>query len=130
MNFFAKKPMYFWLVLIVLLFIVKSVLNKKTEISVYYSYRALSADPLNYDLGVHHVTMRSVYSSLVSEYHIGRISPDIAIDWKSTGDFKSWTFLIDRTRRFASGEYVTPEVVALSLNRMAFLMRTDRKSVV
>lgn len=116
--------MYFCLGLIVALFIVNTALNKKNEISLYYSYRASSADPLNYDLGVHHVTMRSVYSSLVSEYHIGRISPDIAIDWKSTVDFKKWSFLIDKTRRFSSGAYVSPEIVALSLNRMAYLMKS------
>ncbi len=99
-------------------------MSDKKEISVYYSFSASSVDPLDYDLGVHHVTMRSIYSSLVSEYNVGKIAPDIAQDWKNSEDFKKWSFLIDKSRRFQSGEFVTPELVAYSLNRMAYLMKT------
>lgn len=119
-----QKKIYFLACFTVALILMRPTMSDKKDLSVYYSFSASSVDPIDYDLGVHHVTMRSIYSSLVSEYNVGKIAPDIALDWKNSEDFKKWSFLIDKSRRFQSGEFITPEQVAFSLNRMAFLMKS------
>jgi len=107
---------------------------KKREYSneplrIWTRFEASSTDPLDYDLEVHHIMMRSVFASLVSNYKNGSIEPQIAKSWASSKDHTEWKMDIDTKWTFENGEEVTPEIVQKSLKRVLLIKnRTNSKS--
>jgi hypothetical protein len=100
--------------------------NNKSLI-VWTRFQPTSTDPLLYDLAVHHITMRSVFSSLVSIYSNGKIEPQIAKRWSVSGDKKQWTMTIDEKWTFKNDEIVTPEIVVKNFKRI-LLIKNNEKS--
>lgn len=88
-----------------------------------------STDPLDYDYSIHHNTMRSVFSSLVTMYKAGALAPQVAKKWSVSEDKKIWTFEIDEQWTFENGDKVTPEIVLKNFKRVLILKnRTNSKS--
>jgi hypothetical protein len=81
-----------------------------------------SADPLDYDAFIHHISFRSVLSPLISNYRAGNILGIIAESWASSPDHKKWTFKIRKNIHFENGDEITASIVALSLKRISFLL--------
>ncbi len=80
-----------------------------------------STDPLDYDSFVHHITFSSIHSTLVSQYKVGALTGILASSWSHSDDFKAWTINIRKNITFENGDQITPEIVAKSLSRMAFI---------
>lgn len=93
-----------------------------------WQYSPYSTDPLDYDDVVHHVAWTSVFGTLVSSYKVGQIEAQIAESWKSSNDFREWTFKIKPKCYFENGDRVTPAIVASSLKRVAFLQHKKNSS--
>ncbi len=86
-----------------------------------------SADPLDFDLFIHHLAFRSVLGTLTSKYTANGITPEIAESWSSSADQKVWRFKIREGLTFADGTKIDAEAVRASLTRIIFLM-LKRKS--
>ncbi len=84
-----------------------------------------SSDPMKFDYMTHHYAFNSVYGKLVSLEKNGEIHPQISNFWKNSEDFKKWTFKIQSGLRFSNGDTITPQIVLLSLKRIAFLMHKN-----
>lgn len=88
---------------------------------VWSRFEPTSADPMDYDQLVHHQTFRSVFSSLVSVYKLGEISPQIAKSWETNEDKTEWVLEIDEKWTFDNDEKVTTKDVLKSLTRLILL---------
>lgn len=82
-----------------------------------------SADTIEYDYFGHHQVFRSVLGSLVSVYSKGEISPFIASSWEFRDNKKKWKFIIRENVLFEDGITISPEIVAKSFCRMAYLQK-------
>lgn len=103
--------------------------HKETPITVWTRFKPSSVDPMDYDLAVHHVAMRSVFASLVSLYRSGNIEPQIAKKWESNTDNKIWKLTIDTEWTFKNGQKVTPLIVLNNFKRVLLLKnKSDSKS--
>lgn len=113
---------FFFLFLGCLAFMVTK-FNKTDDksLKVWMRFEPVSTDPLDYDLDVHHMTMRSVYASMVSLYGNGKITPQIAKSWTVSNDAKEWVLLLDDDWKFSNGEKITPEVVIKNWKRVLFI---------
>lgn len=101
--------------------------NKK--LVIWMRFKPESTDPLDYDLNVHHVTMRSIYSSLVSMYENGKISPQIAKKWESNQENDSWKVTIGDNLYFSNGDLITPEIVLKTFKRLIWVKnKTESRS--
>ncbi|MEI8027071.1 MAG: ABC transporter substrate-binding protein [Pseudomonadota bacterium] len=80
-----------------------------------------SMDPLDYDAFVHHVSGRSCYAPIVSQYKTGTFLPVVAESWSASSDFMTWRFRIRAGLHFDNGDVITPDMVRKSLTRIAFL---------
>jgi hypothetical protein len=96
--------------------------SQKTTLHVY-SQRALSADPIEFDLGPHHLMMRSVLSPLVSEAQVGGIEPAIAESWEVSEDQLTWKFKIRPNLFFENGDPISAESVVRSFRRIGGLLK-------
>ena len=88
-----------------------------------YSQRALSADPIEFDLAPHHLMMRSVLSPLVSEAQVGGIQPAIAESWEVSDDQLIWKFKIRPNLFFENGDPISAESVVRSFRRIGGLLK-------
>lgn len=103
-------------------------MNNKThhkELTIALVMPPTSTDPLDYDYSIHHNTMRSVFASLVSQYKVGEITPQIAEEWNVSEDKKIWKFKIDRNWTFENGDKVTSEIVLKNFKRVLILKNKD-----
>jgi hypothetical protein len=82
-----------------------------------------SLDPMDYDALAHHICFRSVYLPLISDYRVGEITGQIAESWSTNADKSKWSFRIRKGLLFSDGSIITPNEIALSLNRAALLMK-------
>lgn len=82
-----------------------------------------SADPLDYDVWIHHMAFRAVLAPLVTQYRIGEHVGVIAESWRSSPDHKEWHFKIRKDLSFENGDEITPEVVRKSLARIGVLLK-------
>ena len=98
-------------------------MNEKKVALVYHHTKAYSADPLEYDLSAHHIIFRSVFSSLVTKYRLGEYVGILAESWRSSNDDKNWELKVRQNLKFENGDLITPEVIVLSLQRAAFVMK-------
>ncbi len=85
--------------------------SREKKIIVWMRFKPESTDPLDYDLNVHHVTMRSVYASLVSLYENGKVTPQIAQSWESNSEKDIWKLTLNNDLTFANGDKITPQIV-------------------
>lgn len=90
---------------------------------VWIPYPPFSADPIDYDSFIHHITFRSVFSSVVTQYKNGEYVGVLAESWRSTPDFKNWTFSVRSGIAFSNGDKISPKSIALSWMRIAFLLK-------
>lgn len=97
--------------------------DEKKVLTVSLPEAPYSLDPLEHDWAVHHVTQRSVLSTLVTNYTQGRIAGVVAASWSVSGDQKQWSFKIKPGLTFADGKPIDAEAVRKSFTRMAFLMK-------
>lgn len=103
--------------------------NEKKVLKVWMRFQPSSVDPMDYDLSEHHSAMRSVFASLVSMYHVGKIYPQVASSWKTSNDSKNWMLKIDDKWTFANHERVTPAIVLKNFKRIIILNnRSNSKS--
>jgi MarR-like DNA-binding transcriptional regulator SgrR of sgrS sRNA len=89
----------------------------------YYPFTPFSADPMDYDAYIHHITFRAVLSSLVSQYRNGGYTGVLAESWESSSDQKTWKFKIRKGLSFENGDPITPEIIAASLKRTFYLLQ-------
>lgn len=82
-------------------------MDRNSNITAWLRFTPTSIDPLQFDLQENHICFRSVLGSLVSNYSLGKISPQISNKWENSNDFKEWTFYIDPRWEFSNGEKVT-----------------------
>jgi hypothetical protein len=92
---------------------------------VWYPTEPYSADPMEYDSFVHHVVIRPVLASLVTQYRSGTIMGVIADSWSSDEKLSTWRFSIRPGLTFSNGDPITPEIVAASLTRVARLQHAS-----
>jgi hypothetical protein len=98
-----------------------------TEIVGVYTFEPpYSTDPMDFDSKIHHISMASVFYPLVSNYDNTGPMGLIAKSWDVSDDFKTWTFTIDKAKKFSNGEAITPEVVYKSLLRVAYLLKLKK----
>jgi len=103
--------------------------HEKKTLVAWMRFHPSSTDPLDYDLTVHHITMRSVYASLVTLYKNGSIAPQIATSWISNNDKSQWILNLNPTWTFANGDVVTPQIVLASFKRLIIIKnKLDSKS--
>ncbi|MFA6238895.1 MAG: ABC transporter substrate-binding protein [Bacteriovorax sp.] len=103
--------------------------TKDKPLKVWMRFKPSSSDPLKYDLSVHHVTMRSVFASLVSLYENGRIAPQIASSWMDKDDKRTWDLKLNTSWTFSNGEKISPEEVLKSFKRVVLVKnKTDSNS--
>lgn len=95
------------------------------SLKVWTRFQPTSADTLKYDLSVHHITMRSVFASLVSVYKAGSIEPQIANKWTVDDSKKEWRMSINTTWTFANGDTVTPQIVLRSFKRVLLIKNKE-----
>ena len=81
-----------------------------------------SSDPLLYDASAHHVCFTSVFSSLVTQYSIGKFTGILAESWSASADFKVWRFKIRTNLTFDDGTPITPNIILDNFKRVSFLM--------
>lgn len=94
-----------------------------SEVYVHAGSQPNDTDPLEFDSLVHHIFQRPLLSTLVSEHKVGGLTGIIAASWKSEKNYQEWSFRIRPGMSFSSGKPITSESIALSLNRMAMLIR-------
>lgn len=92
---------------------------------VWTRFKPSSADPMKYDLSVHHITMRSVMASLVSIYKNGEIAPQVASKWQKSEDSKEWKVTIDPNWTFENGDKITSEIIVRNFKRILMLKNLD-----
>lgn len=95
--------------------------NKNKTLKVWMRFRPSSTDPLQYDLSVHHVTMRSVFASLVSMYENGKIAPQIASSWSNSDNKSIWNLKLNPNWTFSNGEKVTFDDVLNTFKRIILI---------
>lgn len=111
-------------ILFSLLIISRNSLNiNKTPTQIWISDTPYSSDPLDFDSLVHHIVFYSLYSPLVTEYQAGEVTGLIAESWRSSVDFKTWTFNLRPNLKFQNGDSITPETVLSSLKRIFFILK-------
>ena len=74
---------------------------------------------------VHHLAFTSVYSTLVKGQQNKEFKGELASKWSHDADFKTWEFEIRNNLHFSNGDLITPEIIATSLKRIAFLKRKE-----
>ena len=103
---------------------IKSTNNVQLNSLRVYSQRALSADPVEFDLAPHHLMMRSVLSPLVSEAQVGGIQPAIAESWELSKDQLTWKFKIRSGLQFENGDVISADSIVRSFRRLGFLLKS------
>lgn len=94
----------------------------KMMLNVWVFEPPTSADPIDFDAFVHHVTFRPIFSGLVSQYKKGVYVGVLAESWMASTDFKRWEFKIKKNLQFSNNDPITPQVIYKSLTRTALLM--------
>lgn len=97
--------------------------NENITIKVQMGHSPINLDPYNYDLYVHHQAFTSLFSTLVSQYKTGEITPLLAKKWTPNSNFTEWNLEIRDDIYFSDGSLVTPEKIVQSLQRIAFLQK-------
>lgn len=95
--------------------------NKNKTLKIWMRFKPQSTDPLEYDLSVHHTTMRSVFASLVSTYENGKVAPQIASSWSNNENKSIWSLKINPKWTFSNGEIITPQEVLKSFKRIILI---------
>jgi hypothetical protein len=93
------------------------------EATIWLAHPVYSADPIDYDLAVHHIAFTCVFASLATQYCAGEFRGILASSWSASDDFRTWSFEIRPNLFFENGDPITPEAVRKSLTRIAFLQR-------
>lgn len=83
-----------------------------------------SLDPIDYDADVHHITTRPVLGSLVTQYKAGTFEGVVSDSWSNSADLSTWRFHIRQGLMFSNGDAITPNIVAQSLTRIAWLQHS------
>lgn len=97
----------------------------QTVLNVWTRFKPTSADPMKYDLSVHHITMRSVLASLVSVYKNGEITPQMASSWTKSSDSKTWKVILNPNWTFDNGDRITPAIVVKNFKRVLILKNLE-----
>lgn len=95
----------------------------KQRIQFWVYSAPYSADPLEYDAAIHHLTVRSVLSPLVTQYRLGQYVGLIADNWEASPDFREWKFHIRSGMTFENGDAITSDIVIRSWLRFAYLQK-------
>lgn len=82
-----------------------------------------SADPVEYDSGAHEMVFASVHIWLVSNYRAGAYEGQLAESWRSSKDFKTWTFQFRPGMKFENGDPITPKDLADSWLRLIRVLK-------
>jgi hypothetical protein len=106
----------------------KKQMNTHNTVKVFLTSRPYSGDPLDYDAFVHHIAFRSVYSSLVTQYHKGQVIGLLAQSWSNKNNFKEWIFTIREGLTFEDGSPITAKAVVSSWTRAAYKMKKAKSS--
>ena len=104
--------------------IVHRPMNHSRVVSLNLYGAPFSADPLEYDAFIHHIAIRPVFASLVTQYKAGSIQGVIADSWSSTPDLTTWRFFVRPSMMFSNGDPITPNSVVRSLTRMAWIQHS------
>jgi peptide/nickel transport system substrate-binding protein len=75
-------------------------------------------DPNVVRIGEEYVFNGLVYSGLVRFDANGRLQPDLATSWTTSGDLKKWTFQLRHDVKFHSGREMEAEDVVATVNRI------------
>ncbi len=97
--------------------------NNISEISVWVHSKPYTADPIEYDLWVHHISFRSIFASLITQYKNGAFYGIVAESWESSADLKNWRFKIRTNLTFSNGRKIANLDILESLKRIFFLQR-------
>lgn len=95
----------------------------KIELSYAVESAPFSADPLEFDALVHHVTFGSTLSPLVSSYAKGKHTGLLAESWTVSPDQRIWVFKVRSRLTFEDGASITPKTIIDSLTRIACLLK-------
>jgi len=101
--------------------------ESQTPLRFFLTAAPTSADPLEFDLAIHHITQRPTLSTLTDIYSGSTPKPLVAGRWHHTSDHKRWTFTLRRDLKFSNGSPIDSKTVAQSFARMSFLLQ-QRKS--
>ncbi len=98
--------------------------NMQTQVvTIFFPGQPYSTDPQDYDAFVHHVLLRPIFSSIVSQYKAGEFVGSLAKEWQSSNNFQTWTFVIRNDVFFSNGDPVSAENIKASWTRTAYLMK-------
>lgn len=101
--------------------------NDEKVVQVWgWQYSPYSADPIEYDDIVHHIAFTSVLGTLVTNYKVGSITPQLAESWSHSSDYMSWTFKIKDHCYFENGDLITPQIVANSFKRISLVQKKKK----
>lgn len=123
-NFISRTASTIFL--FVLMLITGCNFMKDTTGIVYFPMNPTTADPLEYDYVAHHVVFRSTFGSLVTQYKLGDYAGFLAESWETRNNFKEWIFKIREDIKFENGDLITPDIIRLSLQRMAILQKKKK----
>jgi hypothetical protein len=99
--------------------------SKSAPVKVWHFAAPYSADPMEYDATVHHIAMRPILASLVTQHRAGTIMGMVADSWSSDETLRTWRFSIRQGLTFSNGDPITPEIVAASIARIARLQHVS-----
>ncbi len=108
---------------ILVLQIMKNHQSKKSLITLWSTHAPFSTDPLEYDVISHHICFRSILSSVISQYHLGKYEGILAESWDPFDEYKGWKFVIRKDLHFENGDEITPDHIVRSWMRMAYLQK-------
>ncbi len=91
--------------------------------NLFISAPPFSTDPLEYDVAAHHIAFRSVFSSIVSQYSVGKIEPVLVESWRHSEDYRHWDLKVRQGVLFENGDLISPGVIIESWLRVAHLMK-------
>lgn len=119
-----KNALYLFC-LLVIVFLGFKVMNssKKDHLIFSSAWLPYSADPIEYDASIHHNAFTSIFGTLTSASKRGEVVPLIAKRWEHDSSGKHWSFDIRDDLFYSNGDKITAQDYALSLRRIAFLMK-------
>lgn len=91
---------------------------------VWYEDAAYSADPAEFDAGIHHIVFTPVQAWLVSNYRLGGgYQGELAERWTVSADSRTWTFLLRPDMTYENGERIKPEDLASCWTRLIRVLK-------
>ena len=123
-NSWVSVGLILFLVSFVFLFqYMKKYESKTNLVTLWSSTPPYSTDPIEYDASIHHICFRSVLSSVLTQYRLGKYEGILAESWDPSNDYKEWKFKIRNGLQFENGDEITPKHIVYSWMRMAYFQK-------